>query len=367
MDGLRPPAGRGLAMAGRGSPAWVAVGRADGQRARGRVRGRRPVLRAWAHRRGASSAGAWRSRRFWAPASWVSTALVVLGATPGANSCPEAPSASAASATPVVTAAAMRYHRLTRPVTSVPLDRWTCTGDRGTVSRITETARVSLRRVRRRHPRRLGVGIVPKLADLFRARYRADGVDFDSIRLHHGGAGATPTGRAGRSARGRSRWGRISTSRPGSSARAPATGCGCSRMRSRTWCSSPWAWSGRFAAVLALGGGDAGRDGGGAGGRRGRGRAPGGAVQPRSAGRSPGAGLTGRRCCSGTWPGSTRCSGTSIRRWCRRRPTGTRDAVAGYRDLLEELGRAPRRADEGRLRAAHPGLSRCGCAAAAWW
>ena len=31
---------------------------------------------------------------------------------------------------------------------------------------------------------------MPKLADLFRARYRADGADFDAIRLHHGGAGA---------------------------------------------------------------------------------------------------------------------------------------------------------------------------------
>src|SRR3984957_20515147 len=42
-----------------------------------------------------------------------------------------------------------------------------------------------LSRVRRRCPRRLGVGIVPKLADLFCAHYLADGVDFDSIRVHH--------------------------------------------------------------------------------------------------------------------------------------------------------------------------------------
>ena len=134
----------------------------------------------------------------------------------------------------------MRYHRLTQPVTSAP----------SLVGPLPETAdpsadngnRASIfRRVRRRHPRRLGVGIVPKLADLFRARYRADGVDFDSIRVHHRAAAPTPTWRAGRWARGRSRWGRTSTSRPGNSARAPATACGCSRMRSRTWCSSPGA------------------------------------------------------------------------------------------------------------------------------
>ena len=46
---------------------------------------------------------------------------------------------------------------------------------------------------------------------------------------------------------------------------------------------------------------------------------------------------------------------------------GDAEPVAAYRDLLEELGRAPRQAKEGRLRAAHPGLNRCGCAAAAWW
>jgi hypothetical protein len=97
------------------------------------VRVRRLVLLDWAHRRGASSAGAWVPA-FCAPASWVSTALVLLGGTAGANSCPEAPSASAASATPVVTAAAMRYHRLTQPVTGALLDRWTFIGDRGTVS-----------------------------------------------------------------------------------------------------------------------------------------------------------------------------------------------------------------------------------------
>jgi hypothetical protein len=42
----------------------------------------------------------------------------------------------------------------------------------------------------RRFPRRLGVGILPKLADVFRGHYLADGIDFDSIRVHHAGAGA---------------------------------------------------------------------------------------------------------------------------------------------------------------------------------
>ena len=46
---------------------------------------------------------------------------------------------------------------------------------------------------------------------------------------------------------------------------------------------------------------------------------------------------------------------------------GDAGPVAGYRDLLAELGRAPRQANEERLRAAHPGLTRCDCAAAAWW
>jgi Domain of unknown function (DUF4157) len=42
----------------------------------------------------------------------------------------------------------------------------------------------------RRFPRRLGVGFLPKLADVFRGHYLADGIDFDSIRVHHAGAGA---------------------------------------------------------------------------------------------------------------------------------------------------------------------------------
>jgi uncharacterized protein DUF4157 len=42
----------------------------------------------------------------------------------------------------------------------------------------------------RRIPRRLGVGNLPKLADVFRGHYLADGIDFDSIRVHHAGADA---------------------------------------------------------------------------------------------------------------------------------------------------------------------------------
>jgi hypothetical protein len=36
----------------------------------------------------------------------------------------------------------------------------------------------------RRFPRRLGVGNLPKLADVFRWHYLADGIGFNSIRVH---------------------------------------------------------------------------------------------------------------------------------------------------------------------------------------
>src|SRR5580704_11064304 len=78
----------------------------------------------------------------------------------------------------------MRYHRLTRPVTGVPLvsrpvpETPATSADNGNRASI-------LSRVRQRWRRRLGVGNVPKLADLFRGNYLADGVDFDSIRVHH--------------------------------------------------------------------------------------------------------------------------------------------------------------------------------------
>src|SRR5580693_1584371 len=134
------------------------LGRADRHGAEKRVRVRRLVLLARALRHGASSAAppaAVRGPGLCAPVSWASTALVVVGATPGANSCPEAPSASAATATTAVAAAAMRYHRLTRPVTGVPL----------AIRPVPETPAPSpdngnrasiLSRVRRRYRRRLG-------------------------------------------------------------------------------------------------------------------------------------------------------------------------------------------------------------------
>lgn len=67
------------------------------------------------HRRGTSSVA--RRAVGWPVGScvlvsWVSTALTVLGLVSGANSCPEAPSVSAAIATTVVTAAVIRYRRL---------------------------------------------------------------------------------------------------------------------------------------------------------------------------------------------------------------------------------------------------------------
>jgi hypothetical protein len=160
--GRQPLTGRAWPVPGGGVPR--AVGwplRADRHGAQERVPARRLVLLPRASRHGGSSpapATAWVPG-FCVAVSRASTALVVFGATSGASSCPEAPSASAAAATTTVAPAAMRYHRLTRPVTGVPLD----------IRPVPETPALSanngnrasiLSRVRRRCRRQLGVRTV---------------------------------------------------------------------------------------------------------------------------------------------------------------------------------------------------------------
>ena len=107
-------------------------------------------------------------------------------------------------------AAAMRYHRLRSTIAwrsdgrrALCLDHHDCrpvTASSSRLGPVPETPGRSahngnrasiLSRVRRRCRRRLGVGIVQKLADLFRAHYRADGVDFGSIQVHHGDTAGT--------------------------------------------------------------------------------------------------------------------------------------------------------------------------------
>src|SRR5580692_6466410 len=339
------------------------LGRADRHGAQERVRVGRLVLLARAPRHGASSAAppaAVRGPGLCAPVSWASTALVVLGATPGANSCPEAPSTSAATATTAVAAAPIRYHRLTRPVTGVPLD----------IRPLPETPAPSadngnrasiLSRVKPRCRRRLEVGIVPKLADLFRAHYRADGVDFGSIRVHHGDIAGTGGDRACRAL----------------GARAFTVGtdiyfaAGAFRPGTR---DGLWLLAHEVAHVVQQRGGLIPAP------CPGTGSAltvmPAGTAEEHAADRAADALIAGRPVTFGT---SRPGAGVEVE--ADRRPVlqrymawehsmlgdldpaqvqavadGDAGPVAGYRDLLAELGRAPRQADEERLRAAHPGL-----------
>ena len=326
---------------------------------------RRLVFLPRVHRHGGSSeappATAW-GPAFCVPVSWASTALVVRGATAGASSCPEAPSASAATATTAVAAAAMRYQRLTRPVTGVPLDR----------RPVPETAAPSadngnragiLSRVRRRCRRRLGVGIVPKLAELFRARYLADGIDFDSIRVHASGIAGVGGDLACRAL----------------GARAFTVGtdiyfaAGEFRPDSR---DGLWLLAHEVAHVVQQCAGLIRAP------RPGTGSAlavmPAGMAEERAADRAADALIAGRSVTFGaSAPGVGGEAGTEADRrpvlqrymaWehsmlgdldpalVQAAAEGNARAVADYRDLLAELGRAPRQAEEKRLRAAHPGL-----------
>ena len=194
---------------------------------------------------------------------------------------------------------------------------------------------------------------MPKLADLFRARYRADGIDFDSIRLHHGGAGAY-TDLACRAV----------------GARAFTVGtdiyfaAGAFRPRTR---DGLWLLAHEVAHVVQQSLGLV------------RSHRPDlGAADERAADAAADALLAGR---STTFSGAVSAAaavsaagadrGLVLQRYMawehsmlgdldpalvQAAADGDGEPVAGYRRLLGELGRAPRQADEGRLRAAHPGL-----------
>ena len=138
--------------------------------------------------------------------------------------------------------------------------------------------------------------------------------------------------------------------RRGVPAEAPATGCGCSRTRSRTWRSRPQARPAQAAGTRADGG--AAGDGGGARGRRGRRRAAGRAAHRVRPGRRD----ARARCCSGTWPGSTRCSATCDPAQVRAPPTATTRTWPATATCWRSSGRAPWAVDAERLRARHPEL-----------
>jgi hypothetical protein len=188
---------------------------------------------------------------------------------------------------------------------------------------------------------------VPKLADLFRARYRADGVDFDSIRVHHGGAGA---------------YADLACRAVGARAFTVGTdicfAAGAFRPETR---DGLWLLAHEVAHVVQQSLGLV----------RVR-RADLGAADERAADAAADALLAGR---STTFGRAVTAAGADRRpvlqrymAWehsmlgdldpvlVRAAADGDAEPVAGYRGLLEELGRAPRRADEGRLRVAHPGL-----------
>ena len=202
---------------------------------------------------------------------------------------------------------------------------------------------------------------MPKLADLFRARYRADGIDFDSIRVHHGdavGAGADLACRAVRARAftvGTDIYFAAGEFRPGTRdglwllahevAHVVQQALGLVRAQLR---------GGEITSPFALA------------------VTPGGTTEERAADAAADALLAGR---STTFSEAVSGSAADRRPVLQRymawehsmlgdlepalvqaAADGDPEAVAGYRYLLEELGRAPRQASEGRLRAAHPGL-----------
>jgi hypothetical protein len=204
---------------------------------------------------------------------------------------------------------------------------------------------------------------VPKLADLFRAHYRADGVDFGSIRVHHGDIAGTGGDRACRALGARAFT--VGTDiyfaagefRPGTRdglwllahevahvvqqrgglipAPCPGTGSALTVMPAGT--AEERAADAAADALIAkrpVTFGAAG-PGGGAGGGVGVGRRP--VLQRYMA-----------------WEHSMLGDLDPAR--VEAAADGDAGPVADYRDLLAELGRAPRQADEERLRAAHPGL-----------
>lgn len=208
-----------------------------------------------------------------------------------------------------------------------------------------------------------GGRIVPKLADLFRARYRADGIDFDSIRVHHGDAAGGAADLACRAL----------------GARAFTVGTdiyfAAGEFRPATR-DGLWLLAHEVAHVVQQSAGLV--------------RAPGrGAdfpiplpvplpvtVMPAATAEEPAADaaadalIAGRPVTFGVSGGGTgrrpvlqrymawehSMLGDLDPEQVRAAADGDAVPVAGYRDLLAELGRAPRQASEGRLRSAYPAL-----------
>jgi Domain of unknown function (DUF4157) len=198
---------------------------------------------------------------------------------------------------------------------------------------------------------------MPELADLFRAHYLADGIDFDSIRVHHTDTVGAPADLACRALGARAftvgadiyfaagefrpgtrdgRWllahevahvvqqsaGLVRAPRPGTELPLTVTPPGTAEERAADAAAD---------ALLA-----------------GRPITFGKAVPGAGAGREP---VLQRYM---AWEHSM--LGDLDPAQVQAAADGDAGPVAGYRDLLAELGRAPRRASEGRLQAAHPGL-----------
>ena len=202
---------------------------------------------------------------------------------------------------------------------------------------------------------------MPKLADLFRAHYLADGVDFDAIRVHHGdiaGAGADLACRA-------------------LGARAFTVGTdiyfAAGEFRPGTR-DGLWLLAHEVAHVVQQCAGPIPAP------RPGTGSVltvmPAGTAEERAADAAADALIAGRPVTFGA-----SALGAGVEVGAGRRPVlqrymawehsmlgdldpaqveavadGDAGPAANYRDLLAELGRAPRQADAERLRAAHPGL-----------
>ena len=206
---------------------------------------------------------------------------------------------------------------------------------------------------------------MPRLADLFRGHYLADGVDFDSIRVHHSDTAGADGDLACRAL----------------GARAFTVGTdiyfAAGEFRPHTR-DGLWLLAHEVAHVLQQWTGLARAP------RPGEGSAltvlPPGTAEERAADRAADALIAGRRVTFGA-PDLRAGVGAGVGAGGDRRPVlqrymawehsmlgdldpgqvraaadGNAGPVDGYRDLLAELGRAPREADEKRLRAAHPGL-----------
>jgi hypothetical protein len=202
---------------------------------------------------------------------------------------------------------------------------------------------------------------LPTLADLFRGSYLASGADFASIRVHHAGADADLACRV-------------------LGARAFTVGsdiyfaAGAFRPDTR---DGLWLLAHEVAHVVQQSAGlvrtpRAARTAAGAAGRPALTVAPAGTAEERAADAAADALVAGRPFVfSGT--GITARAGQPpvVQRYMawehsllgdldsarvQATAAGAHEHIGGYRDLLAELGRNPRQADEGRLRARHPGL-----------